>query len=60
MRALIVVESVFGNTRAVADAVAEGLATSMRVDVVDVGVPGTIDAGVDLLVVGGPMCTPSA
>ena len=54
MRALIVVESVFGNTRAVADAVAGGLATGMQVEVVDVGTPGTADNGVDLLIVGGP------
>src|SRR5437879_3258360 len=54
MHALIVVESVFGNTRAVADAVAAGLATCMQVEVVDVAAPGTGDTGVDVLVVGGP------
>ena len=54
MRALIVVESMFGNTRAVADAVAAGLATGLQVEVVDVGAPGTADTGADVLIVGGP------
>ena len=52
MKALIVVESSFGNTRDVADAVASGLGDA---EVLDVGSAGTrVDAGVDLLVVGGP------
>lgn len=55
MRAWIVVESSFGNTRAIAGAVAEGLGRYMTVDVRDVDeAPGTIDDDVDLLVVGGP------
>lgn len=56
MKALVVVESMFGNSRAVALAVAEGLGSVMDVDVVDV-----VDVGraptrleVDLVVVGGP------
>lgn len=58
MDALVVVESVFGNTRRIAEAVAEGLGPRVHARVVDVtgaaGLPaGTID-GVDLLVVGGP------
>ena len=53
MRALIVVESIYGNTRAVADAIAAGLATGMQVDVVDVEqAPKAPDT--DLLVIGGP------
>jgi hypothetical protein len=58
VRALVVVESVFGNTRRIAEAVAEGLGgDGGEVRLVDVGeaarVPGLLD-GVDLLVVGGP------
>jgi len=55
MRALVVVESMFGNTRGVAAAVAEGLAVHGTVDVVDVGeAPDSVPEGVGLLVVGGP------
>lgn len=55
MRALIVVESMYGNTRTVATAVAEGLGTHMAVDVVEVAeAPGAIPGDVSLLVVGGP------
>lgn len=55
MRALIVVESMYGNTRNVAAAVAEGLATHLAVDVVEVGeAPRAIPGDVSLLVVGGP------
>jgi len=55
MRAWIVVESSFGNTRAIAGAVAEGLGRYMTVDVRDVDeAPGTVDDDVDLVVVGGP------
>jgi hypothetical protein len=53
-RALVVYESMFGNTRAVAEAVAEVLAGSYEVRVLDVAAaPTTID-DVDLLVVGAP------
>jgi len=52
-QALVVVESMFGNTRAVGDAVAAGLAESVPTTVVDVAAaPDTIAA--QLLVVGGP------
>ena len=55
MRALMVFESMFGNTKVIADAVAEGLATRMRVTAVEVGVaPAAIEDDVDLVVVGGP------
>ncbi|MFC5139888.1 flavodoxin family protein [Actinomycetospora rhizophila] len=54
-RALVIFESMYGNTEAVARAIADGLAARMPVDVVEVGaappVPGD---DVDLLVVGGP------
>lgn len=55
MRALVVFESMFGNTAAIAHAVAEGLGTHMDVDVVEVGdAPDVVGADVALLVVGGP------
>jgi hypothetical protein len=58
MDALVAVESVFGNTRRIAEAVARGLAEALgetgRVRIADVsGGAGCAD-GVDLLVVGGP------
>lgn len=55
MRALVVFESMFGNTEAIARAVAQGLATAVDVEVIDVpSAPGAVPEGVDLLVVGGP------
>jgi hypothetical protein len=55
MRALLVYESMFGNTRAVALAIAEGIGQVMAVDAVEVAeAPRTIPPEVDLLVVGGP------
>lgn len=55
MRALVVYESMFGNTRAIANAIAEGLATRMEVETVEVGAaPMTVPDSVDLVVVGGP------
>jgi hypothetical protein len=55
MRALIVVESSFGNTMAVASAVADGLGQYMTVDVRDVAeAPASVEEPVDLVVVGGP------
>lgn len=53
MNALIVFESLWGNTRALAEAVADGVGDGARlVDVADAPVPVPDD--VDLLVVGGP------
>jgi len=55
MRALVVFESMFGNTEKIAVAIGEGLATQLSVDVVEVGTaPTDIDADTILLVVGGP------
>ncbi|HSK91912.1 MAG TPA: hypothetical protein VK875_11435 [Euzebyales bacterium] len=55
MGALIVFESLFGNGRAVARAVATGLSSRMPVEVVAVeDAPTVFDPGLDLLVVGGP------
>ncbi|HEX6234703.1 MAG TPA: flavodoxin domain-containing protein [Jiangellaceae bacterium] len=55
MRALVVYESMFGNTRAVAHAVAKGLERWIPADVMEVGAAPT-DLGEDiaLLIVGGP------
>jgi hypothetical protein len=57
MRALVVYESMYGNTRMIADAIAEGLRESCEAEVARVGelelAPELLD-GVDLLVVGGP------
>ena len=60
MNVLIVHESLFGNTREVAAAIAEGLrqgrapdADAVRLVPVD-SAPTTLDDGVDLLLVGGP------
>ena len=66
MRALVVFESMFGNTQEVAKAIADGLASRMTVDLVEVSAaPTVIDDGLDLLVVGGPthahgMSTPAS
>jgi hypothetical protein len=55
MHALVVYESMFGNTREVAQAVRDGIAPRMSVDLSEVGVaPPEIGSGVDLLVVGAP------
>lgn len=54
-RALVVYESMFGNTHAVADAVADGMRGALEVEVLEVGdAPLEVDDGVDVLVVGGP------
>jgi hypothetical protein len=55
MRALVVYESMFGNTRDIATAIAAGIASRMPVETVEVGeAPLVIREDVDLLVVGGP------
>lgn len=55
MRALVVYESMFGNTKAVAHAIAKGLETWAVVDVVEVNAAPTVfGEDVSLLVVGGP------
>jgi hypothetical protein len=53
-RAWVVHESIFGNTRHVAEAVADGLRTAMDVDVHQVTDSPLVPDSVDLLVVGGP------
>lgn len=58
MRALIVYESMFGNTRVVAGAIGDGVSASVPVDVVEVGeAPYSVPGDVGLLVVGGPTHT---
>ena len=55
MRALVIYESMFGNTRNVALAIAEGLARTMTVETMEVGAaPAELPADVALLVVGAP------
>lgn len=55
MTTLVVYESMWGATRAVAEAIAEGLAGRGEVRVVEVGeAPKAVEADVDLVVVGGP------
>jgi len=54
-RTLVVYESVFGDARAIAHAIAEGVSPDMPVDVVAAAeAPGEIGPDVALLVVGGP------
>lgn len=54
MRALVVYESMYGNTRAVAQAVADGLSTWMAVERVEVADAPRDVRSVGLLVVGAP------
>jgi hypothetical protein len=55
MAALVIYESMYGNTRTIAAAIADGLATAMPVELCEVGeAPLAIGAEVDLLVIGGP------
>jgi hypothetical protein len=55
MSALVVYESMFGNTRDVADAIAAGLSDQMTTSVQECGsAPSTIPQDVDILVVGAP------
>jgi len=55
MRALIVYESMFGNTGEVATAVARGLSDRLEVELRDVSeAPSPITEFLDLIVVGGP------
>ena len=54
MRALVVFESLWGNTEQVARAVAAGLGESAEVEVVDVREAPALPDDVDLVVAGGP------
>ena len=55
MRAVVVYESMYGNTHLVADAIGAGLRPACDVSVVPVAEAGpAVLAGADLVVVGGP------
>jgi hypothetical protein len=55
MTTLIVYESMFGNTRSIAEAIADGLAPHQRVELHEVGeAPTALPVGLDLLIVGAP------
>ncbi|WP_101790310.1 flavodoxin family protein [Nonomuraea indica] len=55
MDALVVYESMFGNTRRIAEAVAEGLSCRVRAEAVEVGsAPAQVGPDIGLIVVGGP------
>ncbi|WP_199433027.1 flavodoxin family protein [Qaidamihabitans albus] len=55
MRALVIYESMFGNTQTIAKAIAAGLSARMDVELVEVGdAPATVAGDVGLIVVGGP------
>ncbi len=53
MHAVVVFESMFGNTQRIAGAISDGLTPHAKVDVVEVGTaPTALDEDVNLLVVG--------
>jgi flavodoxin len=55
MKALVIYESMYGNTHLIASAIAGGLRTSIETSVVPVGeVDSELLAQADLVVVGGP------
>jgi hypothetical protein len=55
MYALLVFESMFGNTEVIARAIADGMSGQIRVEIVEVSsAPAEIGSEVALLVVGGP------
>lgn len=55
MRALVIYESMFGNTAAVAKAIVTGLADGIDVEIFEVSsAPAAVDERFDLIVVGGP------
>jgi flavodoxin len=55
MRAVVVYESMYGNTHLVADAIGAGLSTAFDVSIVPVSEGGpAVLADADLVVVGGP------
>ncbi|MCW5717567.1 MAG: hypothetical protein KIS68_07025 [Bauldia sp.] len=54
MKARVVYESIFGNTRAIAEAIAEGLAARFDTETVEITSASESAAGLDLIVIGGP------
>jgi hypothetical protein len=55
MRAVVIYESIFGNTKAVAEAIADGLRGRFELCVAEVSAAPSSLVGIDLLVVGGPI-----
>jgi hypothetical protein len=55
MRAVVVFESIFGNTQSVAEAIGDGLRGRAAVVVNEVSKAPTALVGIDLLVMGGPI-----
>ena len=54
VKALVVFESMFGNTKEIAEAIAAGMNDSLMTECLEVGHAPASPEGVDLLVVGGP------
>ncbi len=54
MKALVIYESVFGNTKLVADSIAKGMESQFEVEAIEVGEFQDDLGGVELLVIGGP------
>jgi hypothetical protein len=54
VRALVVFESMFGNTKGIAEAIAEELGRIMETECLEVGLAPVAPEGFDLLIVGGP------
>ena len=54
MKALVVYESVFGNTQHIAEAVGSGLRQNFEVEIAEVGSAKPDLGGIDLIVLGGP------
>lgn len=55
MRALVIYESMFGNTKRIAEAVADGIKDNLPVELIEVSLaPAAIEPTIDLVVVGGP------
>lgn len=54
VKARVVYESIFGNTKAIAEAIAEGLSGRFDAEAVEIGSAGASAAGLDLIVIGGP------
>jgi flavodoxin len=54
VRALVVYESMYGNTKRIARAIGDGLATGLEVDVFEVDSAPRSTDGYDIILVGGP------
>ena len=54
MKALVVYESMFGNTQSIAEEIVAGMSETIDAECVEVGGAPALPEGLDLLVVGGP------